>query len=122
MVYEPNRDREQPVEETRDGFRGETPMHGSMLPVGGPGNDPDADKLGDNPAEVDERGPGAAEGRDANRAEENAEDAARVMPGPAPADAGAPFLAAGLAMDDQQAHEADEDLRDDELGNPRADG
>jgi hypothetical protein len=74
MVNEPHRDREQPVEETRDGFRGEQPMQGSMLPVGGPGNDPDADKLGDDPDEVDQRGPREGEGVDASQA---AEDAAR---------------------------------------------
>jgi hypothetical protein len=74
MRYEPNRDPEQPVEATRDGALGETPMMGSLLPVGGPGNDPDADKLGDDPDEVDERGPLPGEGRDANRATATAED------------------------------------------------
>jgi hypothetical protein len=64
MKYEPNRDREQPVEATRDGVLGEEPMAGSILPVGGPGNDPDTDKLGDGTAEVDERGPEKGEGRD----------------------------------------------------------
>jgi hypothetical protein len=64
MPYEPNRDREQPVEATRDGALGEQPMAGSMLPVGGPGNDPDTDKLGDDGAEVSERGPEPDERRD----------------------------------------------------------
>ncbi len=54
MTYEPNRDREQPVEATRDGALGEEPLAGSMLPVGGPGQDPDTDKPGDDTDELDD--------------------------------------------------------------------
>jgi hypothetical protein len=57
MTDEPNRDREQPVEAQRDAALGTEPMAGALLPVGGPGNDPDADKLGDEDAEVEPRAP-----------------------------------------------------------------
>jgi hypothetical protein len=53
VTDEPNRDREQPVEAQRDAALGTEPMAGALLPVGGPGNDPDADKLGDEDAEAD---------------------------------------------------------------------
>ena len=92
MRYEPNRDREQPVEAARDGVLGEPPLAGSMLPVGGPGNDPDTDKVGDEADEVDERGPIEGEGRDASRA--TAADS--IAPAGAAGSSGAPFVAIGL--------------------------
>jgi hypothetical protein len=57
MTDEPNRDREQPVEAQRDAALGTEPVGGALLPIGGPGNDPDADKLGDDEAEVEPRAP-----------------------------------------------------------------
>jgi hypothetical protein len=62
VTDEPNRDREQPVEAHRDAALGTEPMGGALLPVGGPGNDPDADKLGDEDAEVDSRAPADEDG------------------------------------------------------------
>jgi hypothetical protein len=61
---EPHRDREQPVEAKRDGALGEEPLGGALLPVGGPGSDPDADKLGDDEAEVEPRAPADGDPRD----------------------------------------------------------
>ena len=64
MDPDPNRPREQPVEAQRDAALGTEPMAGALLPVGGPGNDPDADKLGDDGAEVDPRAPGERDAGD----------------------------------------------------------
>ena len=62
MTQEPNRDREQPVEAQRDGALGEEPLGGALLPVGGPGSDPDVDKAGDDDA--DEKDDAEAKRRD----------------------------------------------------------
>ena len=83
MRGEPNRDREQPVEAQRDAVLGTEPLGGALLPVGGPGNDPDADKLGDDDAEVDPRGP-AEDARD------------RVLPAAGAGSGSAPHLEATL--------------------------
>jgi hypothetical protein len=66
MTDEPNRDREQPVEAQRDGALDTEPVGGALLPIGGPGNDPDADKLGDDDAEVEPRAPAEEDARESS--------------------------------------------------------
>ena len=99
MKYEPNRDREQPVEATRDGFVGEQPLGGSVLPVGGPGNDPDTDKLGDEADDIDERGPDDGKGHDPKVRSANVVGTAG-MAGTGPGSA--PFIASALAEDEDK--------------------
>jgi hypothetical protein len=109
MHDEPNRDREQPVEAERDGVTGTEPLAGALLPVGGPGNDPDADKLGDDEEPVDDRGPNEREADDATA--RDARD--RMIPAAGAGSATAPHLEAATLLGEKVEGEEEPDYPDD---------